>query len=983
MADRVFDTFNRPDQNALEDAPSTSGHNWTNAGSGSSTLGIRSEGVYWASTAGSDIEIPIVTNTTVLANYVVVDDDDLSLFEIGDLAQVIDDQGDPMTANIHRIVAIVPGDNPGESDVYMNPGLGSFAQAGYTLRVGTDATYYLDAGGFDFSDSQVEIALQTTGNPFTETVGAAIRFRRVDEDNYWEFTTGARLGDSYRLTKTVAGVTTTVTSPGTQSAPSDRLRVEAFGPQINCYVNQTLVSSVNDSDLDSGSDIGIRMARPLEPLTAASGFPGLRITQFFAAQLDELPVSSNDFYAEYQVFVDWDNDGGLSLGDFESPTALDEWTALGEAPPELETTDAFAKSGNRSLQILWQDLNVFTFGVAGSGFGQGAFADDGAPGGPNNPIVTRQISNLIVGREYTLRVWVYIPSGSTPVSVSIDGIAGDVESTLNNEWEEVTLTYTAEETSHAILIVPVDSPPLIGGAAYIDEVMNLGDFEEITDWVLGTRQSLDFLHGRDYARALSAIAPSDVAMTLDNQNQVFTPDNPGSPLYGFVEPGKPVLIRATYNDSTVNLFNGFIDDFELHPNPGEWSVSVSCMDTLQHLASAKVSTELYPSIQTGAAVHALLDNIGWPQGKRDIDTGATTVRWWCEESATGFEALSNLVEAEGPPAIAYVDPFNNFVFRDRHHRFLRPSSNVVQAAFNCKSQNDIDDTPEPNFSPPMTYDIGWKDIINTIDVDVDVRTPEPLQEIWDTEETIVVHAADPVLIHVATSDPFYNLQEPSEEAGDFKLVSGTAIVEIEGKTSGQSTTIRLTSLSGAATIEGLRLRANPVPVGHTRKVLDQDNTSVGKYGVKSSPGSFEWANVNDMQSIGQIILGQRSERLPVVHITVNNGHPIRISNILNRAISDRIRIVEPEHTFTNDDYFIEVLQHSIQDAGQYHTLTIGCEKARNQTVPDDENRPPSFTFNNPNAGFDDGYFDAGYGFTFAENLFILGTSRLGQEGLGY
>lgn len=973
MVDRIFDTFDRPNQDSLEDAPSTSGHVWTSAGGGSSTLGVRDNGAEYFNPVGSDILIPVIDDST-LANHVIIDEADEALVSVGLPVQVLDDMGEirGVNSNSLQITSIQAGD-PGTLLVFFNPGIESNPQTGDTFRVGTRATYYLDEGGSDFSDIQVEMALRTTGNPFVITAGVSLRFRRVDEDNYWEFTTGALLGDSYRLNKTVGGVTTTVASPGTQSAPSDRLRVEAFGPLINCYVNQTLMISVRDEDLLTGSDTGISFP---------PAYSDLLVDQFIAVQLEDLPITPNDFYANYQVFVDWDNDGGLSLGDFESPTALDEWAAIGYAPPDLSTTTSFYKSGSRSLFVQWRDVTPFTFGVAGLGFGEGTFGDDDTMVGPNEPMITRTISNLIVGREYTLDAWVYVPSGSSPVEMSIDGIAGSVESTLNDEWELLRIVYTAEETQHTILIVPVDDAPLAGGGFFLDEVMNLGGYEEITDWVLGVRQSLDFFYGRDYARALSAITPGDIAMTLDNQNQVFTPDNPGSPLFGFVAPGKPMLVRATYNDHTVNLFHGFIDDYQLNPNPGQWDVSITCMDTLQYLANAKVSTELYPSIQTGEAVHVLLDSIGWPQGKRDIDPGASTVRWWCEEGVTGFDALGNLVEAEGPPAIAYVDAFNNLVFRSRHHRFIRSESNVIQTSLHCDSDGD-DATPEPNFSPPMTYEIGWKDIINTIDVDVEVRTPQNVQEIWKTDETLVIHQAEPFLLNISTSDPFYDLQVPSLEEEDFHLVSGSVLFQIEGRTSGKTATIRITSVTGSSTIEGLRIRGNPVPVNHTRKVLDVDNSSVEAYGPKSSPGSFEWANVNDMTAIGQIILGQRAERLPVVHITLNNGHPIRISNILNRSLSDRIRIVEPEHTFTDDDFFIEVLQHSIQNAGQYHTLTIGCEKARNQTLPDDEERPPSFTFNDANAGFDDGYFEAGQGFTFSDQLFILGMSRINVEGLGY
>jgi hypothetical protein len=148
---------------------------------------------------------------------------------------------------------------------------------------------------------------------------------------------------------------------------------------------------------------------------------------------------------------------------------------------------------------------------------------------------------------------------------------------------------------------------------------------------------------------------------------------------------------------------------------------------------------------------------------------------------------------------------------------------------------------------------------------------------------------------------------------------------------------------------------------------------------------FGQVNYNDMDMISQVLLGQRAERLPVVNIDLNNGHPIRISHMLNRHLSDRIHLVEMEQTFMNDDYFIEVLEHKISNNGNSHVLTIGCEKARDQlAVSDEEDGPPIFTFDVDGQGFDDGYFSPqGSGFTLANTLFILDESPLGEDGLGF
>lgn len=875
----------------------------------------------------------------------------------------------------------------------------------YTGDGSADGISYLDVGGVNFSNLRAQMTVVAVEEDSSNPAGVGLRFRRSDEDNWWEFGMNTT-STEYVLRKRVGGLDFMVAEPNLTRGNGDILKVEAYEERINCYVNETLVISITDTDLIDNQQVGMRFS---------AACVDSAVDDFYALMLEEDIRNELTYQPVYEFFIDWDNDGGLNLADFETTT--EDFVPFGTRLPDISLSDLYVRSGNQALRIEWNQWNLLQFDIANHGFDMGQFGGDEYSNPPNpfkfdqagqgfddgrfavtkvdtNPTDTeanfivpgayKVISNLIPGREYTLKAWVYVPSNSTAVSLGVQGISGASTSTVENEWERLTYTYIATDTEHTVLIYSAETNPGSEDECFVDEVMNIGAYEDISCYVIGDRGAIDWRYGRDQARSLASISPGEVTLELDNESQIFSPDNPGSVLAGYLAPGKPVLIRATYNNQTVNLFHGFVDNYELHPNEGDRSVMMSAMDVLQYLSNAQISTNLYPSIQTGEAIEIILDKVNWPKNKRSIDQGASTIRWWWLEDSNGLEAVQNLVEAEGMPSIAYVDAFGNFVFRSRHHRLLKTASKSIQAYIRSCAEFD-----EPNFSSPITYDIGWKDIINQINVEVDELMPQPLDVVWSQEEDwITILPGDTYTANIKADNAFMNAVIPSVANKDIVLKEGTGSISSVNLTSesGQSATLTITAGVDTVVIKKLQLRANPIRSAQKKKVLQEDSTSVATYGPQTEgAGSFKLVNVNDMESIAQVILGQRSERLAVVHIRLNNGHPIRISHILNRRLSDRIHIEEMLQTFMDDDYFIEVLEHSLDRVGTSHVMTIGCEKARDQLVVEEEESPfPIFTFDVAGQGFDDGYFaPGGEGFTLSNDLFILDESLLGEDGLGF
>ncbi len=322
--------------------------------------------------------------------------------------------------------------------------------------------------------------------------------------------------------------------------------------------------------------------------------------------------------------------------------------------------------------------------------------------------------------------------------------------------------------------------------------------DDVTARVLDQRTPVTTRYGRDQARQLSPTSPGELAFELDNRSRDYSPENASSPLAGFVTPGRRVQLEATSGVTTTVLYSGYLDDFDIKPQINDRSVPATCIDPLGRLRGVSVTTALYRGIRTGDAIGILLDAVGWPVTARDLDLGATVMPYWWLDETDAFDALMALADSEGPSALVTADPLGRLVFRDRHHRLPRFESLNVQATWRSSGT-------EPVISDPVTYNHGWSEIINSVSVEVPLRTIAPeLSAVWSTQGIITIPAGTPLQIIAHANSPFIDAVVPEQDV-DYVLLSGTLSVSLS-RTSGQSTTITLTA-AGSAVIQDLTLRA--------------------------------------------------------------------------------------------------------------------------------------------------------------------------------
>lgn len=464
-------------------------------------------------------------------------------------------------------------------------------------------------------------------------------------------------------------------------------------------------------------------------------------------------------------------------------------------------------------------------------------------------------------------------------------------------------------------------------------------------------------YGRDQERQLAPAAVGSASFSLNNAERTYSPENAGSPLSGDIDPARTMRAQVVWNSQTYPLFRGRIDDFTLKADFSDRTVDLTFLDGMNDLSGNTLSTGVYASMRTGALINTVLDEAGWTGG-RDIDPGATIVKYWWADGTDALTAIQDLVKSEGPPSVAYVAPDGTFTFRDRHHRLLRQDSRTEQAYFHAGELGECTASGVPqgalSLARPFVYAHGWKDIVNSVTFDVSDRAPSgSLGQVWEDTTTYTLALGQSLDLTVSSSDPFVNAVTPV--LGTDVVFSGAGTVGVLlSRTSGASARLTLLAIGGSVTITSVQVRAQLLSVQQTYRVSMTDAGSITRHGERTYPSDAPWASAQDAQAIANMVLLHYATRRPTVQIRVVSSDPAHFAQVLGRTVSDRVRIVNEEMGL-DDDFFVERVTHTVQRIGAagrapVHAVVLGCEKDLDAVAN-------PFTFDKRGAGFDQGVFD--------------------------
>lgn len=429
-----------------------------------------------------------------------------------------------------------------------------------------------------------------------------------------------------------------------------------------------------------------------------------------------------------------------------------------------------------------------------------------------------------------------------------------------------------------------------------------------------------------------------------------------------------VLYTPLDAGKTYVLHAGILDDVEVDSAAAARTFSGKVIDAFGRVNSGNLSTTVYQSIRTGDAINVVLDAIGWPSTARAIDPGVTIIPYWWEEGTDPAEAITKLVNSDGPPSIAYVEA-GVFVFRDRHHRLRSAASNTPQGLYSlimpAGSGPGYDFKVEKG---SFAYDYGLRAIVNTASFSVDVRGLTDVAEVWTSEDPIGMNSGDTQTFFVQPSDPVINAIAPTMASGDIQVTQGTFTATID-RTSGQKF-ILVVTCTGTGAISRLALRGYAVAVTRTVQASSSDQASINRYDTVSWPDEVPWANAYDAQAIADRIVAVYANNRARVSFTIVNFNDRYETEMCSVRISDRVT-VRNDVLGINSDFYVERLEHSV-DRWQIHRLKLYLIAVEPVQAAN------AFTFDVSGKGFDQGAF-AVPGIDNAATMFIFDQSGQGFD----
>lgn len=450
--------------------------------------------------------------------------------------------------------------------------------------------------------------------------------------------------------------------------------------------------------------------------------------------------------------------------------------------------------------------------------------------------------------------------------------------------------------------------------------------------------------GRDQARGTAPPQQSILECVLRNDDQIYSSQNPLSPLAGKLLPGRLAQLRAATSTwlldspdvlmddrdvlmeggATQILFTGQTEEMAEHPTLPDRSVALSARGRMARLEKIRVDTILYENITTGTAMEHLLVAAGLNSSEYAVDgdviTAGRVLAYWYGDGRSALEQAYELWSTEGYSAFFGEDELGVIVFQGRNFRTLNQASQVVQATF--RDQLTTGDL----FHIGVRIIPGMRDIINRPYVEeVVLRTAQSSAAIWTYSQTITLDGSGAAVVRAVPNFPFKSAVTPAVTT-DFTLSAGTVTVALS-RSSGGSTDISFSAGTPGATITSLQLRAQEMRAVSTVRAetaLDT-SSSINKYGTRAQAlDAWPGIAVTDAVSLCDAMAIAYQEPRPIVEIDVVNADISHLAQIINRRIGDRLHVVSAQ-AVADFDVTLETKKQWVTP-GPTHWATFSCEK---------------------------------------------------------
>jgi hypothetical protein len=158
--------------------------------------------------------------------------------------------------------------------------------------------------------------------------------------------------------------------------------------------------------------------------------------------------------------------------------------------------------------------------------------------------------------------------------------------------------------------------------------------------------------------------------TLDNRDGRFNPENTAGAYSPDVQIGTPFRATILIGPTTYPIFYGSARAWPpAYPKTQDSYVTVPLVDGFYNLNLEDLAGESYPEQDSAARIGAVLDDVSWPAGLRDLDTALANVQakvFASPNTGGDWSALAHLLDvAEAEAGVLFMSRDGKVTFRNR------------------------------------------------------------------------------------------------------------------------------------------------------------------------------------------------------------------------------------------------------------------------------------------------------------------------------
>lgn len=473
----------------------------------------------------------------------------------------------------------------------------------------------------------------------------------------------------------------------------------------------------------------------------------------------------------------------------------------------------------------------------------------------------------------------------------------------------MTKAYDAAIDFFTIGTSTIGGTDIIKGESNVVQEWDKYAYEDYSDRILSIE------YERETEPPTNALTLGTADIVMDNHDDLFTPGNTASPLYGYLLPKRPIRISIGFKGEHIPVFIGLTQK-RPEVNEKNKTVKFHCLDFMSYMMDQPLDEELmYVDMRTDEIISELLQGAGVLTSQMDLDYGSVIIPFaYFKKGSKRGDALAEIVEAElgnlsmsetGRPTFQ-----NRTNWNDNTSSWTFDKSNVLERTTGSTS-----------------------DIINVVEVYSQARAVMAKQKLWEAGSAIEVPAGGSVDVFPDFKDdygalPVTTLDDPEYidtattskyATNEFEDGSGAAL---DGNISVTSVDLFSTSAkivfsnsaSKSVFITQLELFATPAKVQNDIYVRVADAASVGTWdGYEEKVYEIKNNYIQDAtaaNTIGQIILGDRASDQDQLSLLVKGVPQLQISDVVSWDEVDE-----------EADYFVTRISGVINSSGFRQQIT--------------------------------------------------------------